>query len=632
VTGTITLTSGHLSIAQSTLTISGPGANVLAISGNNNSRIFFTQQGVRLSVSGLTIENGLTSLATEPNFTGAAPGWGGAISTNGPLTMIRCAVINSTAVSNGYHFGIGLGGGILAGGDLTLTETTVSGNTVICPDSTASAVNGGGAALGGGIVAAQRNHSPITVTLTNCTVTNNTLRGGDNYTDGDYPGAAFGAGIYAYSGTTVTVKNSTVAGNTSVAGQQHANGPRGRAGGGGIAIESGSATLTNTIVAKNTADPAAGPDVNGRFTGSFNLIGDGTGETGLTNGVDGNQVGTSASPIDPLLAALADNDGPTQTMALLPGSRAIDRGNASGVTTDQRGRPRRIDIPSVTNANGGDGSDIGAFEFAPPAQLLNISTRMKVLGGDNVLIGGFIVTGTDQKKVLLRAIGSSLAISGHLADPMLELHDGSGKVIATNDNWKIADATGQSQQSQIQATQVPPSNDLESALIATLPANNSAYTAIVRGKNNGVGVGLVEAYDLSQPASSQLANISTRGLIDTGDNVMIGGLIAGPSSSGSMKVLLRAIGPSLPLSGALADPTLELHNANGTTIATNDNWKIDDATGQSQEAAIRATGAPPGNNAESALLQTVPAGNYTAIVRGKNNTTGIGLVEAYHLP
>jgi uncharacterized delta-60 repeat protein len=263
-------------------------------------------------------------------------------------------------------------------------------------------------------------------------------------------------------------------------------------------------------------------------------------------------------------------------------------------------------------------------------KLLNISTRMEVLTGSNVLIGGFIVTGTEQKKVLLRAIGPSLPVNGKLADPVLELHDGNG-IIATNDNWKINDTTGQSQQAAVSATGAPPNSDLESALIVTLPANNSAYTAIVRGQNGGSGVGQVEVYDLGTAANSQLANISTRGFVDIGDNVMIGGVIVGPNSAGSTTVLLRAIGPSLGVSGALVDPTLELHNGNGTTIATNDNWKIDDKTGASQQAEIEATKAPPQSDFESALIHTVTPGNYTAIVRGNNGTTGIGLVEAYNL-
>jgi hypothetical protein len=213
-----------------------------------------------------------------------------------------------------------------------------------------------------------------------------------------------------------------------------------------------------------------------------------------------------------------------------------------------------------------------------------------------------------------------------LSDPTLELHQ-CNTTLATNDNWKIDDQTGQSQEAAIRATTIPPGNDLESALVATLTPG--PYTAILASKNGGTGVGLVEVYDLAQAANSKLANISTRGFVDTGDNVMIGGLIVG--GGGTAKVIVRALGPSVPVSGPLGDPTLELHDVNGATIATNDNWKIDDQTGQSQEAAIRATTIPPTNDLESALIAALAPGNYTAIVRGKNNTTGVGLVETYNL-
>jgi hypothetical protein len=252
---------------------------------------------------------------------------------------------------------------------------------------------------------------------------------------------------------------------------------------------------------------------------------------------------------------------------------------------------------------------------------------MRVLTGDQVLIAGFIITGTDPKRVLIRGIGPSVTGVGvTLSDPTLELHQGS-TTVAT---WKINDQTGQSQEADIRATTIAPTNDLESAILATL--SPGAYTAILAGKNGGRGVGLIEVYDLAQGANSKLANISTRGFVDTGNNVMIGGLIVGGGSAGgTARVIVRALGPSVPVAGALGDPTLELHDGSGTTIATNDNWKIDDQTGQSQEAAIRATTIPPNNDLESALVATLAPGNYTAIVRGKNNTTGVGLVEVYNL-
>jgi hypothetical protein len=266
-----------------------------------------------------------------------------------------------------------------------------------------------------------------------------------------------------------------------------------------------------------------------------------------------------------------------------------------------------------------------------PSQLLNIATRMQVFGGDKVLIAGFIVTGTDPKKVIIRGIGPSITVEGALADPVLELHSASA-TLASNNDWKTNDQTGQSQEAEVRAIGIPPSDDRESVIIATLPANNATYTVILSGNSGGTGIGVVEVYDISQSANSRLANISSRGFIDTNDNVMIGGFIVGPSTNGTSNILIRAIGPSAPVAGALQDPMLELHDGNGVTIATNDNWKISDATGQSQEADIRASGAPPSDDRESALLAAISPGNYTVVVRGKNSSTGVGLVEAYNLP
>lgn len=275
--------------------------------------------------------------------------------------------------------------------------------------------------------------------------------------------------------------------------------------------------------------------------------------------------------------------------------------------------------------------DVIGYDATPPkGQLLNISTRMNVLRGDNVLIGGFIITGSESKEIIVRGLGPSLQVPGPLADPTLELHHGSNTV-ATNDNWKINDQTGQSQEAAVRATMVPPNNDLESAIVATV--NPGSYTAVMAGKNGAMGIGVVEIYDLTQGANARLANISSRGFVDTNDSVMIGGFIVGGSSGDNGRVLVRAIGPSLSnsgVSGALADPTLELHDGSGTTIATNDNWK-QRSDGTSQETEIESTTIQPGNDFESALVRILPPGNYTAVVRGKENATGVGLVEVYNL-
>ncbi len=281
-----------------------------------------------------------------------------------------------------------------------------------------------------------------------------------------------------------------------------------------------------------------------------------------------------------------------------------------------------VDGTGLTRLRGpGSSSPAWSRTALPPPlapNLGNISTRISVGTDDNVLIGGFIVTGEGDKNVIVRAIGPSLGeagVAGALADPVLELHDGSGAIIATNDNWKAT------QQSAIEATTVAPTNDKESAIVKRLTPGN--YTAVVRGKNRGTGVGLVEAYGLD--GTAKLANISTRGLVQTDDNVMIGGFII-LNAGTPTNVIVRAIGPSLAgVSNALADPTLELRDGEGTLLASNDDWK------DTQKTEIIATTVAPTKDKESAIVRTLGAGNYTAIVRGKNNSTGVALVEAYNL-
>jgi type VI secretion system secreted protein VgrG len=256
-----------------------------------------------------------------------------------------------------------------------------------------------------------------------------------------------------------------------------------------------------------------------------------------------------------------------------------------------------------------------------PAQLLNISTRLNVQTGDSVSIAGFIITGNAPKKVIVRGIGPSLpGLSPLLADPMLELHGPNGALLASNDNWK------ESQQAEIENSTLAPTDDSESAIVATLTPGN--YTAVLSGRNGTTGIGLVEMYDLDLASDSKLANISTRGFVQTGNNVMIAGFILG-NGAAAERVVVRAIGPSLTgIANVLANPTLELHDANGTVLISNDNWK-DDAN---QAAEIVAAGMAPQNDFESAFVMSLPPGQYTAIIAGNNFGTGVGLAEVYHLP
>jgi hypothetical protein len=257
----------------------------------------------------------------------------------------------------------------------------------------------------------------------------------------------------------------------------------------------------------------------------------------------------------------------------------------------------------------------------PVGLLANISTRLRVGTGNDVLIGGFIVGGSGPKPVVLRALGPTLnqfGVIGALQNPTLELRNSSGGLIAFNDNW------AQAANASSIPTNLRPPNNLESAILATL--DPGSYTAIVRGLNNTTGVALVEGYDIAPLSGSVLANISTRGLVQTGTNVMIAGLIV---QSNSENVIVRALGPTLAnfgITNPLADPTLELRDAQGTLLATNDNWK------STQQSQITATGKAPPNDLESAIVRSLAPGNYTATVRGVNNTTGVALVETYALP
>lgn len=280
-----------------------------------------------------------------------------------------------------------------------------------------------------------------------------------------------------------------------------------------------------------------------------------------------------------------------------------------------------------TASNGGaDGlGTLFSLSLQPSTTLLNISTRMRVETGNNVLIGGFIVTGTAPKDVVVRALGpwlSSVGISDVLADPILELRGPDGSLIATNDNWQ----DDPSQAAQLTALGLALPHPNEAGLFATLQPN--AYTAVLAGKNNGTGVGLVEVYDMGQTANAQMANISTRGLVQTGSNVMIGGFILGGSSDAH--VVVRGIGPSLAdlgLSPVLANPTLELHDGNGALLTSNDNWLEDPA----QAEQLTASGLAPTHWQEAGIRALLPPGPFTAILAGQNGGSGIGLIEIYNL-
>jgi hypothetical protein len=318
----------------------------------------------------------------------------------------------------------------------------------------------------------------------------------------------------------------------------------------------------------------------------------------------------------------APNGGTTINWRLYSGPAPVQLTNANSPTANATftAPGSYTFMVSVTDNIHAGAYDAVIIKVMPHVRMANISTRAAVGTAQNVAIAGFIITGDSPKRVLVRALGPSLTpfgIAGALSDPMLDLRDGVGTLITTNDNWK------DSEEQAIVDTGLAPANDSESAIVATLAPGN--YTAIMNGKGDTTGVGLVEVYELDSTA--RLLNISTRGFVGGGDNVLIAGLILDGTDKGT--ICFRALGPSLVsfgVQGAIADPRLDLFNAQGTKVSANNNWK------DSQQNAIQSIGLAPSNDAESVLLTNLAPGNYTAIVSGAGGAVGVALVEAYHLP
>ena len=625
---TVNLTSDELVIDKN-LTITGSFAHRVTVRRTISSfRIFhIPSRNVTVFISRLTISNGdaveqhsfrgsggginsagtltLTDCIISGNDSPGGDG-GGLFNDGGTMSVTRCTISHNFASGDDFAGG-GNGGGIeTVRGSVIITSSTISGNSGII-SSYCNPVSGGG----GGV----SNFGSMTIS--NCTISGNSVRANGFCDYGPNPVTVYGGGILNYGNLQIT--SSTIAHNSASGG----NGPSG----GGI-YSSGDTTTDSSIIALNSAP--TGPD----FTGGaalqsmgYNIIGNDA--DAIISSKPTDQIGTPAAPIDPLLEPLADNGGPTLTHALQSGSPAINRGDPAAPPKDQRGYGR-AGVP-----------DVGAFEFdgVPPATLGNVSTRAFVQTGDNVVIGGFIVQGTEPKRIIIRAIGPELTqygVPNVLANPTLELHDGTGALIASNDNWQhtiIGGIITSDQRGDIRNSGYAPADGRESAIIADLPAGN--YTAIVRGVNDTTGVALVDVYGLSPETNSILANISTRSFVQTGDNVMIGGFIV--QGAQPTRVIVRAIGPELTQYGvpnAMVNSTLELYDANGAVIASNDNWRatiIGGVITSDQVRDIRNSGYAPGDGRESAIIAELPPGNYTAIVRGVNSTTGVALVEVYDL-
>ena len=650
-----------------------PGRNV-AIAGLTISGGVAGAGGGILNGDGATLT--ISNCIVSGNFSDAGAGGGGIWSN--PATLM---IVDSTISFNraGFTSGnpIGYGGGLLAGGKLTIIHSTISNNT--------ASIHGGGV-IGGGMVTiinstigGNRSGSDVlpgtglggglacggTVEIRNSTISGNTASGED-----------FGAGGGIENAGQLTVSNSTISGN--FANQD----------GGAIRSASDSTsslTVLNSTISDNVANRSGGGIIIAgggppatleigntilKASTGANIVSDGGTITSRGYNLSSdNGGGFLAAPGDqintnPILGPLQDNGGPTFTHIPLTGSPAIDAGDPNFTPPpfdDQRGYPRvvngRIDIgsvevqpaptpsptptptvtvtatptptPSATVSPTGTPTPTATPSVSPtpsstPAQALNISTRLRVELDDRVMIGGFIITGNATKKVALRGIGPSLRNSGLsdvLGDPTLELRNGSGALLFQNDDWQDDPAHA----AQLIALGLAPTDPNESGIMAMLQPG--AYTAIVSGKNQTTGIGLVEVYDADLAAASQLANIRTRGFVQTGDNVMIGGFILG---HGSANVAVRGLGPSLSQSGlsnVLADPTLELRNSNGMLLIANDNWQ-DDLISAAQ---LTAHGLAPQNSLESGIFASLPPGAFTAILAGKNGGTGIGLVEIYNV-
>lgn len=386
----------------------------------------------------------------------------------------------------------------------------------------------------------------------------------------------------------------------------------------------GRVSLNNCIVADNSTIYGGLPDLafptqlgNSLTVTGANLIGVNTGVSAVLPA--GPLVGTANAPLDPQLSYVNINGGFGPCAYPAPGSLALDAAVGSTQPGDQRGFPRPV----------GGRSDLGAIEVAlndpARARFRNVSTRLRTGPGDSVAIAGFAVRG-GQKRVAVRALGPSLiaaGLTGVLSNPSLEIvRSSDNTTIATNDDWQTDSASA----ALLLTAQLTPGNTLESALVLDLEEGN--YTAIVRGVGDNSGICLAEVYDLSPSTAItlRLINVSTRGQVGTGENVMIAGFVV--ASGGAKRVLIRALGPSLAaagVTGVLQDPTVEVRDSQ-IVLGTNDDWQ------SSQAAAITASGFAPTDARESAIILTLRPGSYTAIVRGKVGTSGNAIVEAYELP
>jgi autotransporter-associated beta strand protein len=566
--------------------------------------------------------------AGDPNFSGGTAGFGSSASA-GNATLIA-----NPSLANGRGGTISFSGNSVGGSSRLVVNSATAGNYGsleigghAAPGLTIGSLEGGGVVfLGARKLTIGSRHVSTTFT--------GEIRDGGSAGYGQVGGALAKIGI----GRLVLTGANTYTGGTTVeAGTLLANNTTGSATGPGPIGVSGAGTTfggTGTV---------AGPvTIN---AGACVQAGDGVTATGsLTLGNDltllpDSVIKIAAGPAG-AHSVLARTGGTWrfaggQQFALL--NFSAEPGIYDNIITGLSGDPGGTEAWTITNAGFAgifsyDGAgNIDLTVTAAPGSIGNVSTRLPVGAGDDVLIQGFIVQGPpgSSKKIIVRAMGPSLAafgINDALLNPTLALHDSSGATVATNDDWKTTQVGGLitvDQSAEINNSGVAPGNDSESAIIADLAPGS--YTAVVRGLNNSTGTGLVDAYDLSGSSPAKLVNIATRGLIQGGDKLMIAGFIV---QNAAVQAVVRAIGPSLlgfGITSALADTTLQLRDQNGAIVLENDNWR------SSQEQELEDSGLQPSHDLEAALVTTIQPGSYTAQVRGKNDSAGIGVVEVYFL-
>jgi len=570
--------SNPLPIINSNLSILNDRAGDEAVTVRKNDstviqfEIFRVNSGLTVLMTGLTLSNGV----------GGSQGGGALNNAGSTVTLRNCTLSNNQAFNSGgaiLNFGTG------NPAKMTLINCTLNANT--------SGTEGG----------AIRNFS-AGGSVSEVTLINSTLSGHTSGVIVNEKGMQTGS-------AKITVTNCTFANNRGVNSSKPSS----------ISNNGGTVEVTNSIFARSTTASANFSVVgSGTFTSfGHNLSDDAAG--GDSTAAPGGFLNATGDlrNTDPQLGPLANNGGLTATHALLITSPAINAGDdTKAPQKDQRDFSRS------------GPSDIGSFEFIP-GLVGNVSTRLPVGTGENVLIEGFVVQGPagSTRKIMVRAIGPSLipfGIADALNDPVLEIHDSNSATVATNNDWKVTQIgglIGGDQSAEIGTSGLAPTNDLESAIIAILAPGS--YTAVVQGAGGTTGTGVVDAYDLSAASSARLANIATRGLVQPGDKLMIAGFII---QNGPVRVVVTALGPSLlafGVSNALPDTTLQLRDQNGAIVKENDNWKTD------QQAELESTGLQPGNDLEAALVTIIQPGQYTAQVRGQNNASGIAVVQVYFL-